>query len=264
MTNHSINTFNFGVNPIRVVVLEGDPWFVASDVCAVLAIANARDALGRLDEEEKGVATTDTLGGSQEVNVINESGLYSLVLTSRKKEAKAFKKWVTGDVLPTIRKTGSYSVHGFQVPQTLPEALRLAADLEEKRHALACKVEAQAEEIDVLEPKAAAADAIARADDTLSMAEAAKTLGIGRQRLFDKMRAWGWIIPGNGDPTPYQEQVDRGNVALRVIHYEDTHGRDRIYPKILITGKGLIALHKKLSQERGIGLIKPQHQREAS
>ncbi|BDU76265.1 phage antirepressor KilAC domain-containing protein [Mesoterricola sediminis] len=265
MDIQSINTFSFGVNPIRVIVREGDPWFVASDVCAVLDHGNPRQVISRLDEDEKGVHIMDTLGGRQQMAIISESGLYSLVLTSRKPEARTFKKWVTSDVLPTIRRTGAYSIQGgFQVPQTLPEALRLAADLEEKRYALACKVESQAEEIQVLEPKAAAADAITRADDSLSMSEAAKTLGIGRQRLFDKMRAWGWIIPGSGDPTPYQVQIDRGNVTVRVIHYEDQHGRDRIYPKILITGKGLIALHKKLAQERGAFMIRPQHQREAS
>lgn len=94
---------------IRVVERDGEPWFVAVDICGALDIANSRDALTRIDEDEKGVALTDTLGGAQEVAVVNEPGLYSLVLGSRKSEARAFKRWITHDVIPAIRKTGMYA-----------------------------------------------------------------------------------------------------------------------------------------------------------
>lgn len=93
---------------MRVVKIDGEPWFVAMDVCAVLGISAYRDALSRLDEDERGSVMLDTLGGAQAVAAINESGLYSLVLRSRKPEAKRFKKWVTGAVLPAIRKDGAY------------------------------------------------------------------------------------------------------------------------------------------------------------
>lgn len=82
---------------------DGEPWWVAADVCAVLEIVNSRDAMGRLDADEKGVASTDTNGGAQQVGIINESGLYSLVLGSRKPEAKAFKKWITSEVSAATR-----------------------------------------------------------------------------------------------------------------------------------------------------------------
>ena len=94
---------------IRTVMLEGEPWFVAVDVCRALDIRNNRDALNRLDDDEKGVSLIDTPGGQQELTIINEPGLYSLVLGSRKPEAKAFKHWITHDVIPAIRKTGSYA-----------------------------------------------------------------------------------------------------------------------------------------------------------
>jgi anti-repressor protein len=87
---------------------DGEPWWVASDVCGALEIGNSRMALSRLDDDEKGVTTADTLGGKQELSVVNESGLYSLILKSRKQSAKRFKKWVTGEVLPSIRKTGTF------------------------------------------------------------------------------------------------------------------------------------------------------------
>lgn len=107
---NQLQVFNFTGTEIRVVTKDGQPWWVAKDVCDVLEIKNSRDALGRLDEDEKGVASTDTLGGTQQVQVVNESGLYSLVLSSRKPEAKQFKRWITHEVIPAIRKTGTYSI----------------------------------------------------------------------------------------------------------------------------------------------------------
>ena len=101
--------FQFEAQQVRTMLIDDQPWFVAADVCLALAVRNSRDALSRLDDDEKGVATTDTLGGSQAVGIVNESGLYSLVLTSRKAEAKRFKKWITAEVLPAIRKHGSYT-----------------------------------------------------------------------------------------------------------------------------------------------------------
>lgn len=97
----------------RIIDRDGEPWFVLADVCRALEIANAADAARRLDDDEKGIVITDTLGGPQKLAIINESGLYSLILTSRKEGAKRFKKWVTSEVLPSIRKTGSY---GKKVP----------------------------------------------------------------------------------------------------------------------------------------------------
>ncbi|MGB4967297.1 MAG: Bro-N domain-containing protein [Candidatus Saccharimonadales bacterium] len=104
----SIVTFNFVTNSVRVIMRGDEPWFVAVDVCEALTIGNSRMALDRLDDDEKGVSSIDTPGGNQELSIINESGLYSLILTSRKPEAKKFKKWVTAEVLPAIRKTGRY------------------------------------------------------------------------------------------------------------------------------------------------------------
>ena len=92
----------------RTFDVNGEPWFSLADACSALDIKNASDAAGRLDEDEKGVVQTDTLGGTQKIRIINESGLWNLVMRSDKPEAKRFKKWVTGTVLPQIRKTGSF------------------------------------------------------------------------------------------------------------------------------------------------------------
>lgn len=100
--------FDFQGRAVRTAMKDGQAWFVAADVCAVLEIANSRDAISRLDDDERGVSITDTPGGEQEVGVVNESGLYSLIFTSRKPQAKTFRRWVTGEVLPSIRRTGAY------------------------------------------------------------------------------------------------------------------------------------------------------------
>lgn len=102
--------FSFGNNDIRCELIENEPWFIAKDICDVLEIVNSRDAISRLDDDEKGVSISDTLGGKQEISIINESGMYTLVMRSNKPEAKTFRKWLTKEVLPSIRKTGQYSV----------------------------------------------------------------------------------------------------------------------------------------------------------
>ena len=97
-------------HPVRIIEKDGEPWFVAKDVCDVLEIRNNRDAIASLPSDEKGVGITDTLGGNQAITIVNEPGLYRLIFKSRKKEAEQFKHWVLHDVLPSIRKTGAYVV----------------------------------------------------------------------------------------------------------------------------------------------------------
>lgn len=100
--------FQYNNREVRTLLIDNDPWFVAKDICDVLEIRNSHDALNRLDDDEKTTSVIPTQFGSKEMNLINEGGLYNLIFTSRKEEAKAFKKWVTSKVLPTIRKTGGY------------------------------------------------------------------------------------------------------------------------------------------------------------
>ena len=102
-------SFNFNSNSVRVVDVKGEPWFVAKDVCTCLDLPDTSKAIERLDDDEKGTNSILTLGGKQAMSIVSESGLYSLALTSRKPEAKTFKRWITHEVLPSIRKTGSYA-----------------------------------------------------------------------------------------------------------------------------------------------------------
>lgn len=149
-----IATFLFETRTIRTQTDEvGDPWFVASDVCEALTIGNSRDAVGRLDDDEKGVGTIDTLGGKQDVSIINESGLYSLIMTSRKPEAKRFKKWVTSEVLPVIRKTGSYAVAPKSPAHMLLAMAQQFVEIEAEQRRQAEQVAVMSESVAVLEAK---------------------------------------------------------------------------------------------------------------
>lgn len=102
--------FDFEEQAVRVVLRDGEPWFVAADVCRVLEIGNPTDVVNRLDDDEKGVDSIDTLGGQQKARIISESGLYAVIFTSRKEAAKRFRKWVTSEVLPSIRRSGRYEL----------------------------------------------------------------------------------------------------------------------------------------------------------
>lgn len=137
-------------SPIRIVEKDGEPWFVAKDVCNILEIKNIRDTLNKcLDEDERGVDIIYTPGGNQEMTIVSEAGLYSLILRSRKPEAKAFKRWVTHEVLPSIRKTGAYLSPGMSNEQVKA----LVATLEEEMYRRIqaenrlAKLEAHAEEL---------------------------------------------------------------------------------------------------------------------
>jgi len=254
-----LRNFFFQTHLVRVVVTDGEPRFVASDLARVLGYRDANSVVRNVDTDERGTSPVSTPGGMQEMSVVTESGLYSAVLSSRRKEAREFKKWITSEVLPSIRKTGSYGVQApvFQIPKTLHEALALAATIEQERATLACKVVEQAEDLAVLEPKAAFADRVADAEGAHTIADAAKMLGTGQNRLFDMLRRWGFLIPGT--TKPYQTYLDGGLFKVVERCFEDRHGIDRLDCKTLITGKGMVAVQKKMQAEGRPSLMRPQH-----
>jgi prophage antirepressor-like protein len=133
---NSIAVFTYTNKEIRTIVIDGEIWFVAKDVCDLLEIVNTRDAMSRLPDSMKGVATTDTLGGPQEMNTITEAGLYKLAFTSRKEQAEAFTDFVAGTILPTIRKTGHYSIKPMTSAEMLAAQAQLMVDLEKRQSAV--------------------------------------------------------------------------------------------------------------------------------
>ena len=184
------NSEEFG--DVRTVTINGDPWFVGKDVAAALGFTNPRDAIStHVFDEDKGVESIDTLGGKQKMTVINESGLYALVFGSRLKSAQRFKHWVTSEVLPAIRKTGSY-----QAPQG-KELLALAV-LEAQK-----TIEEQSKAIERMKPKVIFANAVETSHTSILIGDLAKLLkqnGVetGQKRLFDWMREKGYLIKRKG------------------------------------------------------------------
>ena len=221
---------------IRTVIIDGEPWFVAKDITDRLEYQNGRDAIQRhVDEEDK--ADVGIHDGSQNRNmvVINESGMYALVLSSKLESAKKFKRWVTHDVIPEIRRTGSY-----QAPKTLSEALRLAADQAEK-------IEKLEKENELLLPKAEFFDAVTDSKSAISIGEVAKVLnmGIGQNKLFAFLRDQKILDRQN---IPYQEFIDRG--YFRTIEQKyDVRGEVRINIKTLVFQKGIEYIRRQLIKE---------------
>ena len=243
MENNNIQVFNndrFG--EVRSVVKDGEPWFVAVDVCKALEIKNNRDALGRLDDDEKGVVSTDTLGGEQEVGVVNESGLYTLVLGSRKPEAKAFKRWITHDVIPAIRKTGGYiqGEESMSDDDLIARALVMAQKKIELREQQLREMDAQ---LELQKPKVDFADHVTDSDNAIDMGTFAKYaqkqgITMGRNTLFKWLRDQGVLMDNN---VPYQRYLNAG--WFRVIeNIYNTGSGQYTTPKTLVTGKGQVAL----------------------
>lgn len=167
---------------VRISVdADGEPWFFATDVCVVLGLGNSRQALTRLAEDEKGVTTDDTLGGPQERAIVSEAGLYRLIFTSRKTEAESFRRWVSHDVLPTIRRTGFYGVApALPDISTAAGVLAMAEQFAETARALVASEAKVAE----LEPKADLADTFLIADKSERLVrEAAKLLSLKERDL---------------------------------------------------------------------------------
>ena len=236
----NLSVFQFESREVRTVVDKGEPWFVAADVCAALGLSNVSQACGRLDDDERRDLITDDVTGRQQATVcINESGVYSLTLTSRKPEAKRFKKWVTSEVLPSIRKTGSYSVPqpSFQLPTTFSEALRLAAEQAEQ-------IERQQAQLAVATPKAQALDRISVADGEMCITNAAKAIGVPPKRLFSWLEQNEWVYrrPGSKRHTAYQARIKAGYLTHKVTTVERTDGSEKVVESVIVTPKGLTKL----------------------
>lgn len=231
--------FSFEGHEVRVVP-GAEPHWVAADVCAVLEIAETHRAISRLDADEKGRHTVTTPGGKQEVTIINESGLWSLVLTSRKPEAKRFKKWLTSEVIPAIRKTGGYMI---ATPEETPEQLALRA-----MNVLHETVERQKLQLAEALPKAEGYDRIANAEGAISITEGAKALQMRPKDLFDWLGRNGWIYkrPGSAHWLGYQVRCNAGDLVHKVTTLLKPDGTEKVSEQVKITPQGLAKLAKLL------------------
>ena len=166
---------------VRVLLENGEPLFCLADVCNILEL-RVTDVKSRLEEEVVSIYPLSTNGGIQQVTFVNEEGFYNVVLGSRKESVKPFKKWVTSEVLPSIRRTGQYSLQN-KVPQTFAQALRAYADEVEKNEQLRLEVGQQKQIIGELKPKAAYYDEILKSKDCLTITQIAKDYGMSGHQL---------------------------------------------------------------------------------
>ena len=238
--NNQLSTFNFeGANVQAITDANGELWFVAKDICDVLGLTNPTMALANLDDDERAKLN---LGRQGETNIISESGLYSLITGSRKPEAKKFKKWVNSEVLPSIRKTGSYSVN--PTPNLNDPALlrTLLLDNVNKVIELQSTIEEQA-------PKVEALARLSESNGSLCLTDAAKTLKIPRHKLITYLSTTKHIYKrgGVGNWIAYQPKVESKVLEHRTVIIQRGDGTETNKSQVLITPKGLVKFAKVFS-----------------
>ena len=237
--DNEIQAFNFEGNATRVVLRNGEPWWIASDICAILGHSNPTVALERLDDDERSKLN---LGRAGATNIVNEPGLYGLILGSRKPEARAFKRWIKHEVLPAINRHGVY-----MTPQRIEEVLtdpdtiiKIAQALKDE-HAKRLELEAQAEQD---RPKVLFADSVECSKDGIYVNELAKFLrqngiDIGEKRLFAWLRENGWLMRyGNKGNIPTQKAMNASLFTVRETEKTTPDGTVRLFRTPLVTGRG--------------------------
>lgn len=235
---NELQVFHNAFGNVRIILQDNEPWFIAKDVCDCLEINNSRQALSRLDDDEKNsVILNDGIAGNPTKAIVNEYGLYSLVMSSRKPEAKDFRRWVTHEVLPSIRKYGTYSV---DIPKTLPDALKAYANEIEEHNKTKALLEEQ-------KPKVLFADAVNASHTSILVGDLAKLLrqnglDIGQNRLFEKLRQEGYLIKQKGESynMPTQRSMDMKLFEIKESTFTNPDGSTHITKTSKVTGKGQI------------------------
>ena len=242
---NEVKLWQYESHDVRTIEKDGEPWWVLSDVCKVLELSSPHKIADRLDEDEKGRNLIPTHGGNQEMTVINESGLYNVILRSDKPQAKPFRKWVTSEVLPSIRKHGAYMTE-----ETLEEALtspdfliKLAEQLKDERKKRAA-LEQQAE---IDKPKVIFADSVSVSTTSILVGELAKIIkqnGVdtGQNRLFAWMRENGFLINRKGTDynMPTQRSMDMGLFEIKETSVTHSDGHVTVNKTPKVTGKGQV------------------------
>lgn len=234
---NELQLFNFENHEVRSLLINSEPWFVGRDVAEALGYSKARNAIAtHIDSEDKKDAPIQgTLGGVQEMTVINESGLYSLVLSSKLPSAKKFKRWVTSEVLPALRKTGQYQVKELSGQELMAKALIEAQSV----------LAAKDKQIEEMKPKAIFADAVATSHTSILVGELAKILkqngiDMGQKRLFAWLRENGYLIKRKGTDynMPTQKAMDLGLFEIKEGSYVNGSGANITTKTPKVTGKG--------------------------
>lgn len=231
---------------VRTTIINDEPYFVGKDVAVVLGYRDTSDALKKhVDEEDKGVCEMPTPGGRQQMKMVNESGLYSLIIGSKLPTAKRFKRWVTSEVLPAIRKHGAYATAPTidKIIDDPDYGIRLLQNLKEERE----KRKALEAQNAVMVPKAVFADAVTTSDSCILIGDLAKLLRqngveIGQKRLFDWLRNHGFLIKRRGADwnSPTQRAMEMGLFEIKETAITHSDGHVTISKTTKVTGKGQI------------------------
>lgn len=248
---NEIQTFDFDGSGIRTLTIGTEPYFVGKDVAEVLGYSNPQKAIrNHVDDEDKGVNEMDTPGGKQPIVIINESGLYSLILGSKLPEAKRFKRWVTSEVLPSLRRNGMYAMDELLDNPDL--AINALQKLKEEREARR-QLELQNAE---MKPKALFAEAVETSSTSILIGDMAKLLRqngveVGQRRLFDWLRTNGWLMKtGESRNMPTQKAMEKGYFEIRERTISNPDGSVRITKTTKVTGKGQVWLTNEFMGEQ--------------
>ena len=236
---------------VRTATIDGEPYFVGKDVATILGYSNPRDAISKhVDDEDKGVAKCDTPSGRQEILFINESGLYSLILRSQLPAAKKFKRWVTSEVLPAIRRHGMYATEELIANPDLAIATFQALKAErEKRQALEEAVAVQAQQIAELKPKATYYDVVLKCRDAVNISVIAKDYGWSAQRMNEYLHKKGVQYKQSDIWLLYQKHAGCGYTKTNTHVYEDRCGREHTKVHTKWTQKGRLFIYEMLKAD---------------
>lgn len=232
----SLQPFMYGSQEVRTITIDNEPWFVLNDLCAILEHTNSRMVAARLDEDDVSrTYVVDSRGRRQQTTIVNEGGMYEVIVRSDSPASKPFRRWVTHEVLPQIRKTGAYSATQLSEDEIVSQALQITA---QRVKALEAKVKEDA-------PKVLFADSVAASQSTILIGELAKILrgngvDIGQNRLYEQLREDGFLINRRGSDwnMPTQKAMDLGLFRIKETAISHSDGHISINKTTKVTGKG--------------------------
>ena len=252
----NLKVWNFEEHTVRTVEVDGDLWFVGKDVAKILGYSNPRKAMiDHIDAEDKqdGVTIRDSIGREQNPTVINESGLYSLILSSKLPKAKRFKRWVTSEVLPTIRKHGMYATEELlNNPDFAIAAFKALRDERSKNKKLSAKMQAQKKQIDLMQPKASYYDVVLQCKDLVPVNTIAKDYGWSAIKLNSFLHEHGVQYKQGDIWHLYQDYADKGYTGTRTQIFEGRDGEQHSREHTYWTQKGRLFLYEFL---KGNGIL---------
>lgn len=248
------NNAEFG--SVRTTVIDGEPFFVGKDVAEILGYSNARDAIIKhVDDEDKGVAKCDTLGGMQDLTIINESGLYSLILRSQLPKARKFKRWVTSEVLPAIRRHGVYAIDEIlENPDLAIAALTQLKEERKRRKELELTAAVQKQQIAELKPKASYYDLILQNRNTVPVTQIAKDYGMSGRKFNELLHDLGIQYKFRKTWLLYQDYADLGYTQSKTFAIDAEKSVMHTY----WTQKGRLFLYDLLKSKRILPLIEQE------